>query len=252
MATGPVLELKNISMKAADAELGVIRSMNLSLPPGEAVVVFHMQRWERRTLIDLISALAVPHEGEVYFKGAALEGVREIELNSLRGRIGIVTDPPVFLNNVRIMENLRLSMRYHKDMKRRAMDERLSGVLHDVGLDRIPDVIPSLLDPSTLGAAALARALCTSPDLLILERPEENLGRRLVAKLPQLWVKYIFKNGGAVLVMTGVARLAQALSDRIAVFEHGCVSSIENRESFRLMREGMTTDWSNVEEDRES
>ena len=73
-----------------------------------------------------------------------------------------------------------------------------------------------------------------------------------MAKLPQLWAKYLFKNGGAVLVMTGVARLALALSDRIAVFEHGCVTSIENRESFRLIREGMTTDWSSAEEDQES
>lgn len=249
MAPGPVLELNNISMIPADAEMGMIRSMNLSLDPGDAVFLFRMRRWERRTLIDLISALEKPETGKIRFKEASLEDSREFELNVLRGRMGIVTDPPVFLNNVRIMENLKLPLRYHDRMNRSAMDERIFEVLHDVGLENVPDVIPSQLDPSTRGALALARALCPLPDLLVLERPEESLGRRLVAKLPQLWVKYVLKHGGAVLAMTGVARLAQALSDRIAVFEHGGISSIESRESFKSLREGMTTDWSSTEEE---
>ena len=91
MAAGPVLELNNISMTPADAEMGMIRSMNLSLNPGDAVFLFRMRRWERRTLIDLISALEKPEAGKIRFKEASLEDSREFELNVFRGRMGIVT-----------------------------------------------------------------------------------------------------------------------------------------------------------------
>ena len=90
-----------------------IRRLNLEINPGEVLSLLGMGSWERRTLVDLVTALASPDAGTIRFQGTDLGTKKERDLNPLRGRMGVVTDPPVFLGNLKIMENLRLPLRYH-------------------------------------------------------------------------------------------------------------------------------------------
>ena len=159
----PVLELNALTRKAEQSGTGGIESVNLSIMPGEVVALLGGHTRERKILIDLLCGLEAPDHGSVLFKGIDLGGISETKRHRLRGRIGVVTDPPVFLNNVRMMENLRLPSRYHTNRDRKSIDATLIDLCRKVGIDRFPDVIPTHFEPEFLGAAALVRALSNAP-----------------------------------------------------------------------------------------
>lgn len=239
----PILILDKVRKLTNTPEQGRIYRMDLTVRPGEAVAIYGMNRWERRTLLDLICAMDFPDEGRILFKGEEPAGRDEERLNRMRGRMGIVTHPPLFLNNVRIMENLRLPLRYHSKRGVREIDAILLELLKALDLEGLEDIIPSNFDPLTLGAASLARALSVSPDLLVVERPVESLGSQRARRLPDLWKKHVLASGGAALALTSDPQLAYSLTDRIAVFEEGETRGMENRNSFRALKEKKVTRW---------
>ncbi|MFH1999022.1 MAG: ATP-binding cassette domain-containing protein [Planctomycetota bacterium] len=239
----PVLEVKNVSKKSKSTRHGELQSLDFAIAPGEVFTLVGMDQWERRKTVDLVSALDQPDSGEIRFKGTNLRGPDELSLNALRGRMGFVTDPPAFLNNVRLMENLRLPLRYHSTWNTEKIDETISEILDDMNISGFNDLIPSNFSPFLLGAAALARALSTMPDILILERPEEYLDRSISGILSRLWKKYVLNHNGSILVFTGLPRLAIAVSDRIAIFSRNRITKIQDRDNYQSTLKKEDTQW---------
>ncbi len=220
----PVCQLERLCKKVGGSGREGLGPLDLTLGPGETVSIVGMKLNERRTLIDLLSGVTLPDAGNVRFMGINLAPADETLLNDLRGRMGFATDPPVFLNNVRIMENLRLPLRYHSSMDTPSIDALLTDLFRALDLEDFTDQIPSHFYPRFLRAAALLRALSVSPDLLVVERPLEQLGDPLARRLPEIWKKRVTAHGGAVLVLTDHDRLARAVTDRVTRFENGQVT----------------------------
>lgn len=238
-----IVVFENVSKASKATRRGELRSIDFSIEPGEVFTIVGMNQWERRKLIDLISALDQPDKGKIFFEGTDLGSRGELDLNALRGRMGFATSPPGFLNNVRLMENLRLPLRYHSDHNTDEIDAILSEILDDMGISGFSDVIPSNFGPHFLGGVALARALSTRPRLLVLERPGESLDRSVSRKLTKLWKKYVLEHNGAVLILTGIPRLALAVSDRIADFEINRIKGIMEKDEYRLSLKKEDTQW---------
>ncbi|MHC4941549.1 MAG: ATP-binding cassette domain-containing protein [Planctomycetota bacterium] len=239
----PILTCRLISKKAPIPELGELSDVNFTLRRGESAAILGMNRWERRAFIDVVSAVEPPDSGEILFLGKDLTRGGEETLNSIRGRMGILTHPPVFLNNIPIMENLRLPLRYHSRMSFKDINARLAELLVRLNLTGFSDVIPSNFEPHFLGAAGLVRALSVSPDLLLVERPGESLGKEVAFMLPDLWKLYVTNRGGSALVLTTIPRLALALCEKIAVFENGSIQSVESNEEFKNSKRAKETLW---------
>jgi len=239
----PVIVLEKVSKKSKSLGRGELQSIDFSIQPGEVFSIVGMNQWERRKLIDLISALDQPDDGKIIFKGNNLSDPGELTLNKMRGHMGFVTDPPSFLNNVRLMENLRLPLRYHTDYNTEKIDGILSGIFDEMKISGFKDLIPSNFNPYFLGAVALARALSARPDLLVLERPGESLDRSISGKLTLLWKKYVLDHNGAVLILTGLPRLALAVSDRIADFDINKIVDIKDKNQYRSSLHKEDTQW---------
>jgi len=247
-----IISFKGISKQAPKSGLGEIKCLDISINPGEVFTILDMNEWERRAIVDLVSAMDNPDEGAVIFKGTDFSLTSEAKKNELRGRIGVVTDPPVFLNNVRIMENMRLPLRYHSKCDAGEIDRILSSIFEELEMGNFQDVIPSHFDRIFLAAAALARAISNSPDILLLERPVECLGKDRAYKLTDILKKRITKQGGAVLILTTQPRLAFTLSDRIAIFEKGVITDLGTGKDLKHILEKKTTEWRRPKDVNES
>ena len=209
----PVLELRSVRLEGGKGPLP-----DTALPPGSVTAFLRAGRRRRAALVDLVTGLTPPVEGRVYFRGEDLFALPERRRLALRGRMGVVTEPPVFLNNVRLMENLRLPLRYHASMDRREMDRLLEGLLERMGLPRFRDAIPARFDAAFRYAAAAVRALAPAPDLLVVERPREGAGEEGAALFAELWKERVTDRGGAVLLLVENGETARALADRVLPF----------------------------------
>lgn len=207
-----VLELRSVRM-----EEGRGPALDLALFPGEAAALVRCGRRLRGALVDGITGLVPPAEGTVRFRGQALFDLPERTRLSLRGRMGVVTDPPVFLNNVRLTENLRLPLRYHTGLDRRGMDRRLQALLQALDMQGFEDAIPTRFEHAFRYRAAVVRALAPAPDLLVVERPEEGLEAEDLGRLPELWKEGVTGRGGAVLLLTESPAVGRDLAERVLV-----------------------------------
>jgi len=177
--TAPSSEIKNIKM--------ILNGFNLSVYPGEIVGIFGPSGSGKTTIIDIIVGLFKPHSGSVVVFGQQLENQ---DLRTWRARIGYVQQEPVFFN-ASIRENICVGRDNLSD----------EAVLNACRLSMVTDFIPpgpeglemnlqesgSNLSGGQIRRLAIARAIVTSPDLIILDETgssfEEKMEREIIKNL---------------------------------------------------------------------
>ena len=243
-----VLTFNNVHLSPPEGYDQGFDDLSFSVHQGEVLSILGFRRMHRRLLMDLASGLVSPDRGSVSLDDRTYATLRETARNRLRGTVGIVTDPPHFLNNVRLRENLRLPLRYHSNKTTREIDAILDGLFNELEVTPFRDAIPSAFDQRLLGVAALARALSVEPRVLILERPLECLGGRRAYRLASPIADHVTERGGGVLVLTTVPRVALNLSTRIVVFDENRIIAEGPPEAVKDQVNRRFTEWRDADE----
>ena len=173
------------------AEVTHGRGVDLTIPHGELVVV---QGEHGSELVRVLAGLVRPAEGTVRLHGAAATVFREPRLLPWRT----------------VQDNVALALlgtRFHAVRR-----EKARRVLEQVGLDDRRAAWPSRLTPAEAARSALARALASSPELLLLDDPFAALAPpdriALAWTVRRLWQR----ERPAVLAVTTDPAVASALT----------------------------------------
>jgi ABC-type bacteriocin/lantibiotic exporter with double-glycine peptidase domain len=168
------IEFRYVSFAYAGAE-PVLKDISLHIRPGEAVAVMGPSGVGKTTLVSLLLRFYRPTAGEIYFDGRPAS---EYELDALRRRMGYVPQRPRLTSGT-IMDNILC--RSPEVLAERALSSaRLAGI-HDEVLSfprgyQTPVGEGGLkLSEGQKQRLALARALVTEPDILILDEPTASL-----------------------------------------------------------------------------
>lgn len=153
----------------------VLKSVNLSLEPGERVAVLGRIGSGKSTILRLLAGLYQPVEGAVEFDGIDL---RQVDPAEFRARMGFVGQEPRLFNG---------TLRDNVTMGRSDMDAgRLAEVARLTGLDRLVSGHPQgwdlgvgemggLLSGGQRQLVALARALVHRPQILLMDEPTSSM-----------------------------------------------------------------------------
>ncbi|HRP68718.1 MAG TPA: ATP-binding cassette domain-containing protein, partial [Turneriella sp.] len=120
-------------------------------------------------IMSLIMARQVPHAGSIYFQGVPLEKKSDEAMEMLRFSIGYVAENLGLINNLSVLENILLPLRYHTALK----DDELYAAA-DLWLERYDLKHKEKIRPVSLSASesmrtALLRALIVEPRILLLD-----------------------------------------------------------------------------------
>ena len=172
-----ILEMIGVTRTFRDSggPVAVLRGVNLSITPGEFVIITGPSGSGKTTLLNIVAMLDRPTSGRSSFDGREISSLSDAELCETRGRrIGMVFQKFHLLPCRSVIENVLFRWRYvaaGRDDSPAAAHQALAGV----GLGDLAHRPVRLLSAGEMQRVAIARAVALPPALLVADEPTGNL-----------------------------------------------------------------------------
>jgi putative ABC transport system ATP-binding protein len=214
-----LLELRGVRKhyRRGDEVIRALDGVDLTVGPGEFVVMVGPSGSGKSTLLHLAGGLDEPDEGEVVLDGQPLAQLSRRERARLRRRrIGFVFQFFHLLPTLTVAENVALPL----TLDGRRGNGSTGRVLERVGLTHRAEHLPGELSGGELQRAAIARALAAEPALLLAEEPTGNLDSVTGATVLEVLVEQVRTAGVGLLMVTHDEAVA-ARGDRVLHLRDG-------------------------------
>lgn len=208
-----LVELRSVAARAGTTP--ILRSVDLTVSPGEVVGLVGPNGSGKTTLLRLIATHLRISAGEAQVLGADLATDERFEV---RPAIGFIGHQPALYPELSLRENLVFAARA-SGLDFSAVD----AALRAVGLEGAADRRTEACSHGMQRRAEFARELMLAPTLLLLDEPHSALDADSVALVDHLVGEVRVRGGGAVLVSHDRARL-EPLVDRLVTLENGVLA----------------------------
>jgi len=213
-----LLEVKNLRVHYGKAE--ALKGISLGVDEGKIVTLIGANGAGKTTTLRTISGVKVPTSGEIWYQGKRIDGMPLHEIV----RLGIAHIPEgrrVFAT-MTVLDNLQLGAYLRKDKREIARDLEKIFEHFPVLKERLGQPAGSL-SGGEQQMLATARALMTSPKLLLMDEPSLGLSPILVEEVGNI-VTDINRGGVSVILVEQNARMALRLADKAYVLEVGSIA----------------------------
>ncbi len=164
----------------------------------------------KTTLLNLLALLQLPDSGTLYYRD---QPVTVENRRTLGRQLAYVQQKP-YLLNLSVRENIELGLRFRK-VAVAMRQEKTSRVMQALGIGHLADRAARTLSGGEVQKVAIARALVTDPEVLILDEPFTHLDRTAVVFFETL-IEHLRGEGGKTIIFTSHDLLAaQLLADDI-------------------------------------
>jgi len=206
----------------------VIDGLNLEIAPGEFFTLLGPSGCGKTTLLRMIIGFNSIDGGEFRLDEKLINDVPVNQRN-----IGMVFQNYAIFPNMSVADNVAFGL----DLRKLPKDEirtKVDRILRTVRIDHLKDRMPSRLSGGQQQRVALARALVIEPRVLLMDEPLSNLDAKLRVEMRNV-IKQIQQDVDITTVyVTHDQEEALAVSDRIAVMNHGVIQQIGSpREIYR-------------------
>jgi putative ABC transport system ATP-binding protein len=173
----PVVSLREVSKiyGAGDVAVAALRSVDLTVEPGEYVAIMGASGSGKSTMMNIIGCLDEPTSGTYELQGHDVSGLDGDALSLVRSRlIGFIFQSFHLIPRMTAAANVELPLLYG-GVGREERLERVREVLDLVGLSDRASHRPNELSGGQQQRTAVARALTMNPPLLLADEPTGNL-----------------------------------------------------------------------------
>jgi putative spermidine/putrescine transport system ATP-binding protein len=215
---GASLEITDLVKRYGDAT--ALGGVSLTIPAGEFVTLLGPSGSGKTTTLNTIAGFVAPDSGHVKMDGKPIEGVPPHKRN-----IGMVFQNYALFPHMTVEQNVAFPLRQRK-VGKADTKTKVADALHLVGLGDLGKRYPRELSGGQQQRVALARALVFEPRVLLMDEPLGALDKRLRETL-QLEFRRIHQELGITFIyVTHDQSEALVMSDRIAVFNEGCIEQV--------------------------
>jgi len=228
-----IIQLKDVSKVylMGKVEVPALRGVSLEISEGEFVAITGASGSGKSTLMNLVGALDIPTEGEVFLKGRNIADMSESDLAVLRGRsIGFIFQHFNLFTTFTALENIEIPMQL-QDIDDAQAERRAKEVLAKVGLsDRIHHR-PAELSGGQQQRVAIARALANDPDVVLADEPTGNLDSKSGMDIMKT-LTAMHRGGKTIIMVTHDLNLAR-YAQRIVQIKDGKIEKDYRNRDYR-------------------
>jgi branched-chain amino acid transport system ATP-binding protein len=192
----------------------ILHGLSLAVGEGEVVALLGRNGAGKTTTLRSITGLTPPRNGEIRYRGVNIAGLDAHKVSRLG--IALVPETRDIFSYLTVRENLAIAGR---DSSRWQMDSVL---------ERFPSLKERMshkgreLSGGEQEMLAIARALMTGPELLLLDEPSQGLAPMVVSAVMQT-ISQLKAQRVSMLLVEQNAEMALQLADRVYVIDHGSV-----------------------------
>jgi len=210
-----LIEIANLFQRRGERE--ILKDASLKIERGEAFALIGPTGAGKTTLLRLINLIDTPSSGIIYFDGVDTTATgRRLEM---RRCMAFVHQKPVVFNTS-VYDNIAYGLKW-RGVKRSQIGERVSSILDTVGLSHYKNSSARTLSGGEVQQVAIARAIVTEPELLLLDEPTANLDPASTARIEQLIKEIIDQHKTTIIMATHDMPQSQRLADRVGVILNG-------------------------------
>ena len=225
-----LLSLENVTMKFGGVT--ALGAVNLEVKKGEILALIGPNGAGKTTVFNVVTGVYTPTSGTITFAGTKINKQKRFQITSM----GIART----FQNIRLwgdmttLENVITATDVHKKSglmgalfatprarrEERENRERAHEILKFIGIDEYSDRLAKNLPYGVQRRLEIARAMGTSPQLLLLDEPAAGFNPAEKVELAAL-IKRIRDAGYTVLLIEHDMSLIMGISDRVAVLDFG-------------------------------
>jgi glycine betaine/proline transport system ATP-binding protein len=203
-----------------------LRDITLAIESAEVFVVMGLSGCGKSTLLRHFNRLIEPTEGTIHVGDTDVMGLSQSELETFRQhKMSMVFQRFGLLPHRSVLQNVAFGLMIQKQPKA-ACEEKAREWLRAVGLDGYEDQYPAQLSGGQQQRVGLARALCTDPDILLMDEAFSALDPLIRSEMQDQLIDLQGRLKKTIVFITHDLDEAIRIGDRIAILKDGGISQV--------------------------
>lgn len=213
----PMIQMENVSKWYGSFQ--VLKNINLSVQPGERIVLCGPSGSGKSTTIRCLNRLEEHQQGRIVVEGVELtDDARQVE--TIRREVGMVFQHFNLFPHLTILQNCTLAPIWARKLPRH---EAQALAMHYLERVRIPEQAhkyPGQLSSGQQQRVAIARALCMKPKIMLFDEPTSALDPEMVKEVLDTMVS-LAEDGMTMVCVTHEMGFARTVAHRVVFMDQG-------------------------------
>ena len=207
-----MLRIKSLSHRYENENL-VIDDLSLEVSKGEIISILGPSGCGKTSLLRIVAGLEKPLKGEIKIDEKIVFN-QTINISPEKRNLGLVVEDKALFPHLSVYKNIIFGIRKNKQQKQLAEE-----FLNLFKIERLKDKFPHEISSGEQQRTALARAIITNPDILLLDEPFSALDKELKNELHEETKKIFIEKNLTVLLVTHDEGESSFFSNRVFKFK---------------------------------
>jgi iron(III) transport system ATP-binding protein len=208
---------------SGNAVVHALDGIDLTVAPGEMVVLLGPSGCGKTTLLRSIAGLERPDDGEISISGRCVySAAKKIMLPPEARDLGMVFQSYALWPHMDVRTNVAYPLRCRR-VPKREIGARVDAVLDAVGLNGLAGRAPAQLSGGQQQRVSLARAIVANPSVILFDEPLSNVDAKVREQLRREIVRLQNEFGFGAIYVTHDQSEAGALADQLVIMSAGHV-----------------------------
>ena len=225
---GNIIQLNSVNKWFGDFH--VLKDINFEVSEKEKVVICGPSGSGKSTLIRCINRLEEHQKGEIIVDGMALDENTK-NISAIRSEVGMVFQQFNLFPHLSILENCTLAQIWVKKKTKKESETLAMDYLKKVQIEDQALKFPGQLSGGQQQRAAIARALCMEPKIMLFDEPTSALDPEMIKEVLDVMVD-LAKGGMTMCVVTHEMGFAKERADRVVFMDEGNIVEAKKTNDF--------------------